>query len=307
MAAQGLAHYISALSISLFMSAFLITYFLFSMYGVSWSSGINLPDTIKIYSGEQNLKAGTFNISAFYTDGGGTWTQVTDIGLVLNTVNSPYGAGILIKNIQIGDDYKITNHYQINNSVKGDYFVYVRRTGGHDTIAIKVTSDGFHIPTYSMLGLPSYDEVFIPYPNANQITNAVITTTFYERISGNPILSFSFNGNTYLTSDNLIRNMNLLGLFGIYYGGVSSNTPEFTLEYFDSDNTIIQSGSDMFSSNPILAPFQTAYAFIKTMLVLTFWNVPEQYLPAMLNVILIKTQAFALLVCLVVLARGGGN
>jgi len=307
MTAQGLAHYISALSISLFMSAFLITYFLFSMYGVSWSSGINLPDTIKIYSNEQNLKTGTFNISAFYTDGGGIWTQITGIGLVLNTISNPYGAGILIKNIQIGDDYKISNHYQINNSVKGDYFVYVRRTGGHDTIAIKVSSDGFHIPTYSMLGLPSYDEVFISYPSVNQIENAVITTDFYERIDGNPILTFTFNGNTYLTSDNLIRNMNLFGLFGIYYGGVSSNTPEFTLEYFDSDNTIIQSGNDMFSSNPVLAPFQTAYAFIKTMIVLTFWNVPEQYLPSALNVILIKTQAFALLVCLVVLARGGGN
>lgn len=300
---NNLAQYIAGLSISLFMTALLISYFLVSAYGINYDAGLTMPNSLPSYSSEQNFANGTYDISTLSKTGYVNWSYFPSIGMMLMGLGAQENY-LLIDNIILPDSKIITNKYEINNTVQSNYKIVLRYTGGADNLDILVKNDGFHLPSYLVAGVQQGDLDFISYPNANKISRVSFTTEFHEggeagSSGAYPYAIFSFNGQTFQTKP-LKRTISFFGLFQKYYGGVTSDKAGFVFDYFETAGTIAGSGA-YGADNPLTM----ISSLLKTMLVVIVWSVPPQYLPIILNLILIKTQALALLIGIVVLIRGG--
>jgi hypothetical protein len=299
MASSFAAGLLIALIFSLIFSSVSIAYFVTEMGINANIPQIVLPNELKSYNSEQDFLNGTFDIGTLTKVSSATWTYIEKVGYVL-TGHSMGGENYFyIMNINPDSTKTITNNYKINNSPLNDYSIVIKGNSGISNNEIIVRSDGFHIPTYFITGSYFGERDFIPYPNANKLQNVLIQTIYHEKSFGgteDSTLTFKFNGNTYQTTMN--KDDTFLFFGGTqFYGGVNSKSLGFTLEYFKTGNTISGTGEQKDALSMIAD-------FIQTVLLILFWNLPESVLPLTLNILLIKTQLFGILTCIVVILRG---
>jgi len=306
--------------ISLFISSFLISYFAMEMYGVQLTGNnvVGLPNNIEDethYNNNQDFKnnpntyATTFNSTKVFF--GGDWDNVPGVGMVLMSTPSTGTAYISENYIIKAADGIVTNQYIINNSVQAKYEIILKRGYGNGVIAVLagttsntlvVEADGFHVPRSFVALNPSTwqggDIAFIPYPGANQVTNAVITTNYNVDTYA---LDFTFNGQSF--------NMPLLNGFTnieLYldpiYGGVICNTPGFTLENYNTNNEVINNIYD--TTNEGASTLQSLGALISTMIKVVGWGLPPSIMPIQLQILLIRTQEAVLIIGIIAFIRG---
>lgn len=275
---------------SLIFSTVLISWFMLQIYGVT-VAGIDLPSNNFSYSSTQDFQTNNINIETIRTVDESHWDYQTGIGKVLTDFNSGLGGGIYINNIQPNPSGYVTNHYHINNSVKGEYTIILNTNSAGSGAKLVISNDGIYKPVFFGNILITIPKV-INYPNMKDIEDVEITTVYNENENTADI---TFNGNTYTVSD-LQKDLTVINL-GHYYGGVESKTQGFTIESF-STNNIVQASTQ---TDAITA----FYAFVVVALKLVFYNVSPDLLPWELNVILIKTQGIGLLIGLYSLLRSG--
>jgi hypothetical protein len=284
------SRFVASMAISLFVSAFLISYVLMGAYGVDLNTGLELPSTGNTYASEQNFATGSYDKNTFSQVGSGVWSNILNQGMTLIS-----GEGyLLVDNINT-DSGIITNEYKINNSRMQDYSIVLYYSGGLDQNILVVADNGFYITGQ---GEKLYPRDFIPYSWASRFTPVIITTT-YDRNTHSASWVLNNNPTTTFASTKLAKeDTNYLGLFPRAYGGVKSSTTGFAVQSFNSANNL--NSDNGVSTNP----FVLLVSLFKTMVAIIVWNVPVQYLPWELNILLIKTQAAALFIGLAGLFRG---
>lgn len=283
---------------SLTFSSIVIAFLLVQVYGVA-VTGIDLPGSgsIKLFSSNQDYKNGTFDAELNHETWYGNWEYIAGSGWSLVSTGLRQYSYLVIKNIQ-STDQKYTNSYWIDNSVHGDFCVGMRITAGSDTNEVCVNSQGIYIPDYIILTNTVWgSHVFVSYPNANQI-DAVTIKTVYDEEAGRAIVYF--NGAQVIDTTDLEEPMGWQSIFGVWYGGISSNTPGIILEDFQTENPI-QDTSEVETNTLVLIS-----GFIITLVKIVAWNVDSAYLPLELNLIFIKTQLAGVIVCAIMVIRGVG-
>lgn len=293
--------YIALPAISLFLSSIFISFFMLQIYGANVAA-ISFPFTSNNFAFQsQDFTTNAINESYIDKTNGATWTYYNGIGRVFTSYPVREQTGyLLFKNIQPDTEGYIRNTYYINNSVKQDYRI-VLSYGGTYPLGFKVKSNSVALIVYMPYPLETtelYNIVDMPLSNANQYINVKIDTTFNKDLR-----TFSYtmtntdNGNTLLYFDGELTSG--YDLFGAsHYGGVASDTLGFTFKKFETNNLIQASNS--FSS---LSMVQQTFALIEVIFTLVFWNVSEAYFPAILNLILIKSQCMLLGIALFVYVR----
>lgn len=283
---------------SLLLSSLFVGYFALNMYGINLD-GIDMPNSIQSYSSEQNFSAGTYNTSTLEHTGNVYWEWQDNVGMVLVDYGA-YKNYFLIDNINKNSGGIVKNYYTINNSVKGDYTIVLRYTGGYDTNEIQVKSDGFHIPTYMpVLGIQLGDVQFIPYSNANQITTANIETTYYDgdkEGSKKPNCVMKFNGQSFTFNDMFYDQES--GTFARYYGGINGGKEGQAFFWFKTDNLISGAGAENTNTLAMIS------SIISMMLKVVLWGLPENIMPLFLQLLLIRTQEVGLLIAVADWIRG---
>lgn len=302
MGGNSSAYIVATMLISLFISSFFISYFAINMYGYDLKNTIDLPNSIESYSSEQNFITGAYNASTLDKTGNTGWTYYKNVGMVLTTLGALTNY-FLIDNINVASDNTVTNYYVINNSVKSDYTIVLRYTGGYDTNEIEVKSDGFHVPYYYPVGnIRIGDNQFIPLAEANKYTDVVIQTNYYDGDKNTKTKAtciMIFNGVTYEFNNMFWKDKGESEFYGsIFYGGVKSETLGFAFKSFKTDSIIAGSGSNDSGSIAMIA------SLIKTMLALVVWGLPEQIMPLTLQLLLIRTQEAVLLIGIAGFIRG---
>lgn len=289
--------------LSLFFSAFLISYFLISICGIGTVSH-EVPLIGTQFNSEQDFTTNEVNQTLIKYNTGSDYSFVSGIGYVLQGGVTYLGSASHLYISGISDSENIiSNTYYINNSatnlagLHGDYGITIRDTGSGSQIDILIQGNGFSLPNYVTAPIVGKlyvgEKQLISYPNANQVVSPVITTQFNK---AEKILSITFNGDTYnFDSGNIPDDDNVYGLFGRYYAGVFSEQQGFTLMKFDSGNGL---------SNLDTSFIGLMTNIVTTMFTLIVWNVDPKYLPWELNILLLKTQDLILFISVVIAARG---
>ena len=294
-----------ALVLSLFCTATIITYFVNEMNIDAEIEGIVLPGAVATYNSEQNFSSGTYDLETLSRSGSSAWIYSQNVGLVYKGGLSPDEAYLYIDNINPTSQGIITNTYIVNNSIMEDYTIVLKGQAGISNNEIRVESDGFHIPDFTILGTyTGYDNDFIPYPNANKVTTANIVTNYYDTSRGIAITSanpstvtFTFNGQQFY-SNKLNKEESFLGQQGTNrYGGIGTKNYGTTLQYFKSGNQIAGESENT-------DPLSNIATFLSTMITIIAWTLPETVLPLTINILLIKTQVAALAICFFAWIRG---
>jgi hypothetical protein len=186
------------------------------------------------------------------------------------------------------------NSYTINNPNKLDYSIVLSYSPVR-TQEVYVTNDGFTVLEHTigvsdLLGDRTI--YFYPYQGANQITNAQISTSFNTgnliSNNGEPVLDFKFSGQDLFQvtqGDNGGFNTQTQTITDVYYGGVGSkNNIGLGVSSFSA------TGDTSNVSNGVSDLWNFAIVLFK----LLGWGIEPQYLPVELNLILIKSQEFAI-------------
>lgn len=277
----------AALFFSLIFSSVGLAYFVTEMGIDETIPQITIPSSISSYTQNQNFLTGVYS-KEIWGSKDGTFTNTIGKGIS--------GSGYLLAdNLNFDSNNIITNTYIINNSAKADYGIVVVYTGGFDGDIIKVTNDGFYI-TSSMSGIIRYKE-FIPYTWANQFTHPTITTT-YDKKKNTCVFSLnsaSFSTNMITPNDGILEDV---GLFSRYYGGITTESTGFALEQFTTSNPVNGVSAESSGLSSIMS-------FMTTAILILGWTLPESVLPLILNILLIKTQLLALIICFAQFLRGG--
>ena len=283
-----------ALLFSLIFSSVGIAYFVQEMGLNENIPQIILPNEVGGFNQYQNFESGAYNSTLYRTTNGGTWKSINGIGIILDTVTS---GSMLIVNGLDSNKGIITNEYVINNSVEGDYQVILYYSGGLDQNILDVTDSGFYITNGRpyILGYRDY----IPYVWARKFSPVTITTT-YDKSTHTATWALNHNPTTTFSSNKLaVEDINYFGIFPRAYGGVGSYTVGFALKSYNSaqqfaDTANLLTDSWLFKVGE----------FLKTVLLIVAWTLPESVLPLTLNILLIKTQTVGLLVCIIIIMRG---
>lgn len=237
---------------ALVISTFLISLFLQNTNSGTSINAINLPNGMNTYSSAQNFIDCSINSSTWSKNIQSKWFDVCGIGEVLSWVMSPRIGYLLLQNEVPDNNGNYDNTYIINNSVQQPYYIELRYTGSSDQNDIYIDDTGFHIPNY-VLGNPlagviytSGDNYFYSYAGADLISNPTIRTVYNDNT---PSVSFYFNENLLFTTTNLNKNgINPLNFFTHYMGGVGSYTTGFTLQNYQTQNTISTTPDNLLGS-----------------------------------------------------------
>lgn len=292
---------------SLFVSSFLISYFVLNMYGVS-VAGIALPDSLQSYSSSQNFTSGQYNLTTLSKTGNAGWSYVPNVGMMLTSFGA-YKNYFLIDNVVKDSSNTVTNTYVINNSVGGDYTIVLRYTGGYDNNEFIVKNDGLYIPYYlAYFGIVTSEYKFASIPNANKIVHPTIKTIYRDGKqtcnwlgtcihTQEPYLSVNFNGQNFETTK-LMYPDNPANIYGVYYGGVKSDTLGFVFDSYVTTNLIQGGGTENTNT------FAMVSSFINSMITMLTWRMSTDILPYNFQVLFFGTQEFLLLVGIAGFIRG---
>lgn len=242
----------------------------------------------------QNFTSNTTYISSIIqgiTDFSGVWYQ-SDVGISL--LETSYGdEPVIVLNNAVSDNMVYSNTYHINNSVHGDFTIWLRYTASYlnsgDKIGLVFDSSGIHIRTY-FFGLPS--DIFVyPYPNVNQLEDLFITTVFNDKEG---IVTISLNDNQLFTIPNLPK-LSLISLSKFYYAGISSRVEGFTFISIHGKFT-----DTSISSSSI----ESILDFSGSLLSAIVWQVPPEYLPLEIAFIVIGIPEIMIFVLVLALFFG---
>jgi hypothetical protein len=313
----SVAYLAAALFFSLMFSSIVLAYF-------SGAMGLNIGivqvkplTSIESYSSEQNFKGGTYDLGTLSRTGHTEWVYNENVGLILQTLSGDLSS-LYILNINPDSSGTVKNHYTINNSVKAPYAIILEGGSGYANNMVLVGDTGLYT-TYNDVtgGIFGYLDYF-PYANADKIEKVQITTEYKRglkscplfsacQITKQPSLKITFNGVEYNTNKlNVGEDESVTAMYG-GIAGISTQiltshliTPVgLTLEYFRSDNPLVGAGETT-------DPLTQIASFITSMLAVIIWQIPTSIMPLELQMILIGSQETALLICLVVIIRGGG-
>lgn len=281
---------------SLFISSFLISWFALQSYGLNLDY-VSLPNQLPTFSQEQDFSTNNINSSIIISEDGATWTYFNGIGKVLIGLPLTLTAHLYIDNIVSDSNGIIKNTYYINNSavniagLHGDYGIIVKHTNGNGELRIFIEGNGFSLPNYGEYAVYIGEQDFIPYPNANQITDVVITTEYNQNLN---TLSITFN-NEKFTFDNM-KSPSSDTLFRNYYGGVMSEQLGFTLKKFVSNNPI--------TTEQTTDAIKLTSSLLVSMLKIVSYQFPTYILPIELQFLFIAPQEAALIIGIAAFIRG---
>jgi hypothetical protein len=284
----GVVGILVLLVISLVFTACFTSWILFNAYGVQ-VSGIVLPSTTG--QTDQNFLTGdTFPSNLIQKSG--CWTLVNNVGAIASLDNSL----MLFDGVYSSNNGVYYNKYRLDNSIKEDYSVILEWTK-NTYIKVKVTDEGFYyVPVNSLSWFGNPAEKFYPYDNANQITDVTIETEYYPVGYTKDGLIFKING---VTAFRIPWN-ELSGVYAgadkKYYGGVVAENSGLIIKIFESINDRTTDGWEGFLGNGV--------AFIRTLFLITVWNISPAFLPWEINLIFIKTQVFGIIACAIAYIRG---
>lgn len=270
-------------TISLLFSSVVISWMLLNAYGIS-VSGITLPE---LTSGTQIQDLSSSNMT---TEEGGGWSYTTE-GKTSTAENS-----YLIFKSVIPVDFKYINEYSIYNPYQKDYSVILEKSPS-SIKEIIVKSDGFYIPAYNgdLLNGGTY---YYKYPDANKYQNVKIKTVYFRPSAGtsNALKTDFYFNDKFLFSANGIGSYIMVD--NTYYGGIGSkNNIGVRL------NSYIHAAGDVKADDWLnLAPMFVS--FLVTAIKVIVWNIDAQYFPIELNILLIKSQVFAIAIGWLMIGRG---
>jgi hypothetical protein len=295
-----------ALVFSVLFTSIVISWFITEMQVGGNIEQIELPNSLRSYNSEQNFASGTYDLETLKRSGSSHWQFRENVGLVL-TQTSGDVSYLYIDYIIPDGTHTVTNYYTINNSQHIPYSIVISNAGMASN-EIMVKSDGFHMPAYGVTGLYNgWDMHFIPFNNPLQYDEVKIKTTYKEglrecplfdicRYTRYPVFNFEYNGISYIVPEDKINTPEFEAVN--IYGGVAAQTAGIAVKDFKTDNTI--SGTEKITNDPLTY----ISSFLDTMFKLLTWGLPESIMPFYVNLILIKSQLFGILVCLVFLIRG---
>lgn len=242
-------------------------------------SDIRLLNTSQIFT-----NSATYNDEnmAYSSD---NWEFRDGIGIYRKTGGTLSTHPIVWKNIiPIQGNY--TNTYVINNSVHGEFTIWLRYTGSYisssDTIYVRFDDTGIHIPAH-ILDLETGDFKFYPITGLLTRDNITVKTVFNNDLG---TASIYVDGIKMFDTSGLWK-LSILSVEDLYYGAIESQTEGFAL------NTLHTTMSVTDISYGIL---DSLIKFVQTFFTVLVWNVDESYLPWIWNILLIKIELLALLV-----------
>ena len=275
------AQYLAITIMSLLISSSLISLVIYNKEMTEIEKiNLNLPET----NINQNYINNSFDES-FIKNGSSyqRWVYINGLGYrspPLNILGNFYDRFYLENVIPINNVY--TAVYNLNNSVHSDFIIYVRYcTVPSYIIELHFDSMGIHIPNNLLSFLLDYD---YSYPNINLIDSISIETQLNQETNKLKVL---INGNEQF---NINIHSNFLNIFPTKYAGISASKEGLFIETINT--RLSESGS-----------FDLIDLFNLFMSII-FWNVDEKYLPLILNIILIKTQLIAVILCFIAYVRG---
>lgn len=279
---------------SLTFSSVVISFLLLNAYGydaVGNEAPITLP-TGSVISGFQDFTTNNVTDNVNYVDANSHFTYVPNVGRVLTDSPPSLWGGMYLAHVS--DNAGVyTVSYVINNSVKEDYSVFVRMNAVllPYNIRVDITDTGFRIPN----GIVDViTDSYYPYPTPNQVEKAKIKTV-YDSNAGT--LEFYFNDKLAFTKRGISAIPSILENGATFYAGVASQTLGFTVES-------INVGSFNFGNTSLIGQLSS---FVDVLMKIILWNVNPQFLPTELNIIFIKTQLVGIIICIVIIIRGGGS
>ncbi len=243
-----------------------------------------------------------------WTIGGGTWEQQTGIGLTLIS-NSIYGSGFIYFSRVSPDEkglYDVT--YHINNSVNSLFSVYPHLSGRNaGNVELIFKSTGIYVPPDNLLlegfiiPIFGYRSSFLTQLNTDS-SNIKIRTVYDPK---NELVDVYYN-DVYMT-----RFTNFTTVYGEtapFFAGVKSDKPGFTLIGLDAKITQIPTFNNAISSiidsTLNYLGLSSVKQFITTLMTILVWNVEEQYLPWVFNLIFVKVPEMIVLAYAVQVIRG---
>jgi hypothetical protein len=303
MASGGL---IAALFIlSLFFSSFFISYFDIGFNGQSQVTPIQLPNSIPSYYTAQNYVTGQYNNSISRVTGiDNSWEFQNNIGMIHTSVSLvPYMNYFIITDLQPSANNNYINTYKINNAIKKPYTIILRYDSDFDENDIYIDNNGFHIPKYTtFFGMADGDIDFIPYPNALNIINPTIITTYHEgNINEDSTATINFNGQSF-TFTKLNRMDYVISLIrrDYFYAGIRSNDVGTILVSFNSENVIVN--PDTIKNTDALT---LVSSLITSMIRLMSYTYPYDIIPLEFQALLIAPQEFMILIGIAIFIRQG--
>lgn len=260
----------------------------------------------------------------------GEWTQTDGVGYVLTDDNGWFqDTPMLIIDDIIKTNGVTTVNYLIDNVHNEDFIITPRYLGaGHTINDIRVTfsSDGIHIAKYPDYFIFPSDLYFEPYGGIQDTTgsnnygyNAALFTTVLDENTNN--LKIYKDAVLVLDQNNVpsIDPQTAMSNTGVYYGGVGSNSIDFTvvglpdtsIQYIAPDEEVAFGIGNYWNGligylDKVIPGAGAVYSMITTVGVIVVWTLPEAVFPLWLNILLIKTQALAILYLMARLFRGGG-
>ena len=292
--------------LSLFFSAGLVAFFDVGFNGSTQITSLNLPLSLPSYFGPQNYLNGEYNSSINSITGiGNEWEFLAGEGMVHTSVSLiPSQNYFFITNLLPSSNNVYTNTYIINNDIQKPYGIVLRGTSNFDQNDIWIDETGFHIPSYSFFGIKKGETDFISYPNVHLIEHPTIKTIYREGgvfepssctiLFNSEIFTFTKLNNQDLATSNIIRN--------IYFAGVYSSSVGTTLEFFNSENSIVNPDAKALTGSDPLTLVSSLIISVTKLISFTF---PYDIIPLWLQVFIFLPQEFMIVVGLALFIREG--
>lgn len=276
-------------TISLLFTSILTSWLLLNVYGVS-VAGIPMElFTDAAISNSFDIKNGE-NVTGSYELGSG-WEYQDGVGITSTSEDSYF----LYNKQATANAAFYTNQYWLSNPNSEDYSIVIAKSV-FGTQEISVEYDGYHLMQYGVTGelFGASELYFYPYTGANQNPSVNIKTEFCSQCLLNPsgeedILKYYVDGSLMFSVP-----PTAVAAFGgqpdqmtpVYYGGVGSkNNVGLTIEKLSSSLTSEDS-----------AGVDDLLAFCFTLMKLLSWGIEPEYLPYEINILLIKSQEFCILI-----------
>jgi len=283
MAANTPSQIVIFFACSLLFTSVVVSWILLQAYGIGIAG---VP--FETLAGDSSID---LSASSDLTEINGAWSYDVDNG----RVSSASDSYLVFDGLKASNEAKYTNTYNILNPNQGDYSIVLSYSSLR-TQEVIVESDGFHVieHTIGLSDLTGDRELyFYPYEGANRLTNTKITTALniaalVETNTQDNILDFYMNNKLIFS---VPQSEELFGEWGaqigilsnVYYGGIGSkDNIGVSLKSFSSDSTGTSATLDSL----------TAYFWV--LIKMLVWNIDSQYFPMELNLLLIKSQEFAL-------------
>jgi len=274
------AKYLGITLMSLLISSLLISFVIADKESIEIEKiNINLPEKVT----NQSYETGNFESSYVKNGSYAKWNYIEGLGYrspipsIIGSVNDRF----YLENV-IPTNNIYTATYNLNNSVHADFIIFVRVCSlDLYNIKLEFDSNGIRIPNNILPLLTDYES---SYPNINLLDNIIIMTQLNQGLNK---LKVFVNG---IEQFNIPIHSNFLNIFPTRYAGISASKEGLFIKSIDTP----LSESRPFDTGDLLSLF----------LSIIFYTIDEKYLPLILNVILIKTQVIAVILCFIAYIRG---